>query len=87
MRSGLRSPGAHPSYGRGTLRKAPDAAARAAIALRRSDAIGVCRAGVDWPTIARKLAADFTANSTAPLTRRDTAPVLTDDREMRSHSA
>ncbi|MCE0446011.1 hypothetical protein LT493_17230 [Streptomyces tricolor] len=41
----------------------PDKAARAAIARRRSDAIDLRLAGVDWLTIARKLAADPTANS------------------------
>ncbi|WP_075662445.1 hypothetical protein [Streptomyces acidiscabies] len=41
----------------------PDKAARAAIARRRSDAIDLRLAGVDWLTIARKLAADPTVNS------------------------
>ncbi|MEV6809705.1 hypothetical protein [Streptomyces sp. NPDC051132] len=41
----------------------PDKAARAAIARRRADAIDLRLAGVDWLTIARKLAADPTANS------------------------
>ncbi|WP_438470957.1 hypothetical protein [Streptomyces asiaticus] len=41
----------------------PDKAARAAIARRRSDAIDLRLAGVDWLTIARKLAADPAANS------------------------
>ncbi|MGR3872666.1 hypothetical protein ACUXZZ_29425 [Streptomyces graminifolii] len=41
----------------------PDKAARAAIARRRSDAIDLRLAGVDWLTIARKLAADPTINS------------------------
>ncbi|MFI1100280.1 hypothetical protein [Streptomyces melanogenes] len=41
----------------------PDKAARAAIARRRSDAIDLKLAGVDWLTIAHKLAADPTINS------------------------
>ncbi|MFE5483021.1 hypothetical protein [Streptomyces sp. NPDC056527] len=41
----------------------PDKAARAAIARRRSDAIDLRLAGVDWLTIARKLAADPAVNS------------------------
>ncbi|MGW2611429.1 hypothetical protein ACWC4A_44920 [Streptomyces mirabilis] len=41
----------------------PDKAARAAIARRRSDAIDLRLAGVDWLTIPRKLAADPTVNS------------------------
>ncbi|MFJ4806041.1 hypothetical protein [Streptomyces murinus] len=41
----------------------PDKAARAAIARRRSDAIDLRLADVDWLTIARKLAADPAANS------------------------
>ncbi|WKE68157.1 hypothetical protein [Streptomyces sp. WP-1] len=41
----------------------PDKAARAAIARRRSEAIDLRLAGVDWLTIARKLAADPIANS------------------------
>ncbi|MFE9770674.1 hypothetical protein ACFYOV_03110 [Streptomyces sp. NPDC005931] len=41
----------------------PDKAARAAIARRRSDAIDLRLAGVDWLTIARKLAADPATNS------------------------
>lgn len=41
----------------------PDKAKRAAIARRRSDAIDLRLAGVDWLTIARKLAADPTINS------------------------
>ncbi|MFF2402691.1 hypothetical protein [Streptomyces goshikiensis] len=41
----------------------PDKAQRAAIARRRSDAIDLRLAGVDWLTIARKLAADPTVNS------------------------
>ncbi|MEY2226870.1 hypothetical protein [Streptomyces sp. BF23-19] len=41
----------------------PDKAQRAAIARRRSDAIDLRLAGVDWLTIARKLAADPAVNS------------------------
>ncbi|MFE7129367.1 hypothetical protein ACFVIM_00710 [Streptomyces sp. NPDC057638] len=41
----------------------PDKATRAAIARRRSDAIDLRTAGVDWLTIARKLAADPAVNS------------------------
>ncbi|MFD9540912.1 hypothetical protein [Streptomyces sp. NPDC060022] len=41
----------------------PDRPARAVIAHRRSDAIDLHLVGVDWLTIARKLAADPTANS------------------------
>ncbi|WP_328403905.1 hypothetical protein OHS70_33995 [Streptomyces sp. NBC_00390] len=41
----------------------PDKAKRAAIARRRSDAIDLRLAGVDWLTIARKLAADPAVNS------------------------
>ncbi|MGW4505814.1 hypothetical protein ACWENO_14370 [Streptomyces sp. NPDC004436] len=41
----------------------PDKAQRAAIARRRSDAIDLRLAGVDWLTIARKLAADPTLNA------------------------
>lgn len=41
----------------------PDKAARAAIAQRRADAIDLRLAGVDWLTVARKLAADPTTNS------------------------
>ncbi|MFE3196785.1 hypothetical protein [Embleya sp. NPDC059237] len=41
----------------------PDAETRAAIARRRADAIDLRLAGVDWLTIARKLAADPFVNS------------------------
>ena len=41
----------------------PDKAARAAIAQRRADAIDLRLAGVDWLTVARKLAADPRINS------------------------
>jgi hypothetical protein len=41
----------------------PDKAARAAIAQRRADAIDLRLAGVDWLTVARKLAADPAVNS------------------------
>jgi hypothetical protein len=41
----------------------PDKAARAAIAQRRADAIELRLAGVDWLTVARKLAADPAINS------------------------
>ncbi|WP_328925599.1 hypothetical protein OG429_13700 [Streptomyces sp. NBC_00190] len=41
----------------------PNKAARAAIARRRSDAIDLRLAGVDWLTIARKLAADPAVNA------------------------
>ncbi|MFF3493709.1 hypothetical protein ACFYWS_20420 [Streptomyces sp. NPDC002795] len=41
----------------------PDKAARAAIAQRRADAIELRLAGVDWLTVARKLAADPAVNS------------------------
>ncbi|MFJ8010801.1 hypothetical protein [Streptomyces fagopyri] len=41
----------------------PDKAARAAISQRRADAIDMRLAGVDWLTLARKLAADPAINS------------------------
>ncbi|MQY11433.1 hypothetical protein SRB5_15510 [Streptomyces sp. RB5] len=41
----------------------PDKAVRAAIAQRRADAIELRLAGVDWLTVARKLAADPAINS------------------------